>query len=40
LDEKSFKECLLIDENFLKQIQEKAVIGIFSKGEIIFRKRK
>jgi hypothetical protein len=40
LDEKSFKECLLIDENFLKQIQEKAVIGIFSKGEINFQKKK
>lgn len=39
-DEESFRECLLVDENFLKQIQEKAVIGIFSKGEINFQKKK
>jgi phosphoglycolate phosphatase-like HAD superfamily hydrolase len=39
-DEESFRECLLIDENFLKQIQEKAVVGIFSKGEINFQKKK
>ena len=39
-DEKSFSECLLIDENFLKEIQKKAVIGIFSKGEINFQKKK
>jgi phosphoglycolate phosphatase-like HAD superfamily hydrolase len=39
-DEDSFGECLLIDENFLKQIQEKAVVGIFSKGEINFQKKK
>jgi len=40
LNEESFRECLLVDENFLKQIQEKAVIGIFSKGEITFQKKK
>src|ERR1035437_4250549 len=39
-DEQSFQKCLLIDENFLKQIQEKAIIGIFSKGEIYFQKKK
>jgi hypothetical protein len=39
-DEASILKCLLIDENFLKQIQEKAVIGIFSKGEINFQKKK
>jgi phosphoglycolate phosphatase-like HAD superfamily hydrolase len=39
-DEKSFRECLLVDEDFLKQIQEKAIIGIFSKGEINFQKKK
>lgn len=39
-DEESFQKCLLIDENFLKKIQEKAIIGIFSKGEINFQKKK
>jgi len=38
--EEAFLKCLLISENFLKEIQKKTVIGIFSKGEINFQKKK
>lgn len=36
----AFQKCLLVDENFLKETQKIAVIGIFSKGEINFQKKK
>ena len=39
-DEESFQKCLLIDENLLEKIREKATVGIFSKGEINFQKKK
>ena len=38
--EESFAKCLLISETSLKEIQKKALIGIFSKGEINFQKKK
>jgi phosphoglycolate phosphatase-like HAD superfamily hydrolase len=39
-NEESFQKCLLINEDSLKKIQEKAIVGIFSKGEINFQKKK
>jgi hypothetical protein len=38
--EESFSKCLLIDENFFKEVRKIALIGIFSKGEINFQKKK
>jgi phosphoglycolate phosphatase-like HAD superfamily hydrolase len=38
--ESNFQQYLLIDEKYFKKVQEKAIIGIFSKGEINFQKKK
>jgi len=39
-DEEFFRKFLLVDESFFERIQEKATIGIFSKGEAAFQKKK
>jgi FMN phosphatase YigB (HAD superfamily) len=39
-DDANFDDNLLVDGDFLGRIREKAEIGIFSKGELNFQKRK
>lgn len=39
-DDENFLKHLLISRNFLEKIQKKAVIGIFSKGQMEFQTRK
>ncbi len=39
-DDVRFQQCLLVNLEFFEKLQEKAIIGIFSKGEKTFQNRK